>query len=136
MRKNKAGGRFLTELNTTTLSDDSAQLSDDLVYQSQVPGARTIVVPRGIVTDFASVPRVPLIFEVFGGTSQRAAVLHDYLYTMRKLPRKTCDAIFYEAMRVSGRGWLYSRCMWLAVRLFGASHYTPVVKQPIQRSLS
>jgi hypothetical protein len=52
-------------------------------------------------TDFASVPRVPIIYEMWGNKCHREAVLHDYLFRIDSRPvvgffRTNC--VFLEAM--------------------------------------
>ncbi|PKN19154.1 MAG: hypothetical protein CVU71_08895 [Deltaproteobacteria bacterium HGW-Deltaproteobacteria-6] len=60
-----------------------------------------ISVPKGFVTDFASVPRIlwPILspYENYS----RAAIVHDYLYWTQKCTRKQADNIFLMAMKES-----------------------------------
>lgn len=82
-------------------------------------------IPKGFVTDGASVPRIlqnlfPSYYKYFP-----AAAVHDYLYGSGKYPRKECDRIFRDNMRLRLKlGWSYWGLMYYAVRLFGTSHYT------------
>lgn len=100
-------------------------LTRPLVYDSDVLDGR-VTVPRGFRTDFASVPRLPLVYLLYGGdVGDEAAVVHDYLYTEGKVPRATCDAVFREAMQAQGVAGWRTWPMWLGVRLFGSSHYKP-----------
>lgn len=92
-----------------------------LVYISSIAGE--IVVPEGFKTDFASVPRIPVAYLLTGDTANAAAVVHDYLYSTKKLPRRIADAVFLEAMAVSGVPWWRRRMMHLAVRAFGWRAY-------------
>ncbi len=84
----------------------------DLIHQE-------VVVPRKFLTDFASVPRLPLTYLLAGDTAHEAAVIHDYLYQTNGVSRRIADAVFYEAMRVTGeprwRAWM----LWLGVRAGG-----------------
>ena len=57
-----------------------------------------IRVNSGFVTDFASVPRIPLVFFLFGGIGEYAACIHDFLYRTGMLPRDESDAIFRAAL--------------------------------------
>lgn len=95
-----------------------------VVYQSDVAG-RTITVPFGFVTDLASVPRLPLVYDLCGSTASEAAIVHDYLYSTHLVDRATADAVLREASAVTGvpawRRWL----MWAGVRVGGASHWDP-----------
>jgi len=93
-----------------------------LVYDSAVAQC-TFTVQAGFQTDLASVPRLPVIYWLTGGTSSKAAVVHDYLYTTGQVSRSVADAVMREASAVIGvaawRRWL----MWAGVRLGGGSRY-------------
>ena len=71
--------RFLTSLDVRLLSDTknsgsgSWMLVSPLLYESDAAGT-IIKVPVAFETDFASVPRVPLIFDMMGDTAHSAAV--------------------------------------------------------------
>lgn len=116
--------RFITSLRVQEVDDISHdgrgtwKLLDALVYQSDVL-ARMVTVPAGFVTDFASVPRIPVAFLLVGDTAHQAAVVHDWLYTSHELSRAQADAVLREAATLAGvpawRAWL----MWAGVRLGG-----------------
>jgi hypothetical protein len=95
-----------------------------LVYQSDV-ARQTFIVPRGFRTDLASVPRLPIVYWLTGGTSNEAAAIHDFLYSTHEVDRATADAVLREASAATGvpawRRWL----MWAGVRCFGGSHWEP-----------
>ena len=61
---------------------------------------KTVVVPVGFSTDFASVPKAILAWGLFGGRYARPAVVHDYLTRYRSCPREKADRVFLEAMRL------------------------------------
>lgn len=118
--------RFLTRLvieNATGCDDGRWRLVADLLYQSDVVGA-VITVPRGFVTDLASVPRLPVVYWLTGGTSNEAAAVHDWLYTTKLVTRAVADRVLREASAATcvpvWRRWL----MYWGVRLGGASHWT------------
>ena len=120
-------GKFTTKLDVE-LTDDSANdgggnwmLDKPLSYTS-TSGA-VYVVPVGFVTDFASVPRVPFIFEVFGNSAHSATTLHDWLYTTKPVSRAAADLLLLEAMRSTNISMWKALSIYLAVRLFGASHW-------------
>ena len=79
-----------------------------------------VVVPKGFITDFASIPRImwPLIGPPTGEHG-KAAVVHDYLYGKHRFTRAKSDRVFREAMKVSDIGWMKRNTMYLGVRLFG-----------------
>jgi len=108
---------FLTTLVVEMQDDRTWKLEHPLVYQSDIAGS--ITVPEGFVTDFASVPRIPIAYTLAGDTAHAAAVVHDYLYGNHGVKRKVADAVFKEAMAVSGVPWWRRQLMWSAVRVFG-----------------
>lgn len=97
------------------------RLTEALVYHSDLAGL--IVVPLDFVTDFASVPRAPILFLLAGGKADEAAVVHDYLYSTLRFDRRMCDKIFHEAIRAMGHSENLADAMYAAVRIGGASHY-------------
>lgn len=97
-------------------------LTADLAFSSAVLD-RLIIVPAGFVTDFASVPRLPLAFLLFGGVADEAAVVHDYLYSTGVCSRKLADEVFAEASKACGVSAWRRGPMWLGVRLFGGGRY-------------
>lgn len=115
---------FLNKLEVTLIDNDAAQgrgewvLDADFAYWSSVARMR-ITAPKGFQTDFASVPRLPVVFWLCGDTSTEAAVIHDWLYTSKIVSRRTADAVLREAGKVSGvpawRRWM----IWAGVRAFG-----------------
>ena len=69
-------------------------------------------------TDFASVPRVPFIYESWGNRAHREAVLHDYLYRIDSRPVVTysqANSVFLEAMKSRGVSWWIRWPMYWAV---------------------
>jgi hypothetical protein len=120
-------GRFLTDLATKQVAGKANAdiLTALLSYWSDVLGVQ-VDVPIGFSTDYASVPRVPGVFELFGGDigDDPAAVVHDYLYSLGKYPRDVCDAVFREALIACGVPAWKAYVMWLGVRVGGGSHYT------------
>lgn len=107
------------DISAARQPDGTWTLNRKLVYHSDVTG-KTYTIPRGFNTDFASTPRLPVVYLLTGNTAHQAAVIHDYLYRTGFEDRATSDAIFREAMGVSGvpawRKWL----MWAGVRVGGA----------------
>ena len=110
--------KFLTELDVKEIDEGTWELQAPLVYQSDFLN-RTIMVPAGFKTDFASVPRVPLVYLAYGDRAHREAVVHDFLYDYGKYPRSWCDHVFYEAMGSRGKPLFVRAGMWAGVRLGG-----------------
>lgn len=88
------------------------RLQTDLAFLSQRYGL--IVVPAGYVVDFASVPRLPFVFWLFGDTAHASAAVHDYcvavLVPQGSMTWQQAAEIFGEAMEHEGvplwRRWL------------------------------
>lgn len=121
----------LTEANNFDLA--TWQVMQPFGFESGLFGI-SINVPKGFTTDFASVPRVPIVFELDGDIAQDCAVVHDYMYATGCVARNLADLLLEEMMRV--RNFRESQIMsiYLAVRLFGEAHYTtnprPQGRQP------
>lgn len=119
---------FLSDLEVELVNDSdhegrgSWRLLSPLQYQSDIAKS-TIEVPTGFVTDFASVPRLPVTYALAGDTAHKAATLHDYLYSTGEFPRSVADAVLKEAALAEGvpswRAWL----IYTGVRLGGAAFY-------------
>lgn len=63
--------------------------------------AKTLfTIPLGFSVDFASVPRLPLMYAMFGGRYARSAGAHDYLCRTRLVSREKADSIFLDLMRL------------------------------------
>jgi hypothetical protein len=99
-------------------------LVNPVIYQSVV-AQQIFIVPRGFVTDLASVPRiVPFAYALFGNTSNEAAVVHDYLYSApHSTTREMADAVLREASAVTRVAAWRRWPMWLGVRVFGWLHW-------------
>lgn len=108
---------FRSTLQVVKHSPIRWELLAPLTYVS--PDGHEITVPAGYVTDFASVPRLPLAYLLTGNTAHRASVVHDWLYETGATDRREADRIFRLAMRDSGvAGWRRA-LMWSAVRAAG-----------------
>ena len=144
-------GRFLTELNVKRLPDKNGrkqwQLLSPFIYESANVGI--IIVPTGFVTDFASIPRLPFVYWIFGGAGDEEAVLHDFLYQNphttgcgvtvdRSLADKVLRGARYSCERINldeyesvtltsvlNKVWAYlgAWCFWAGVRVDGSSHW-------------
>lgn len=115
---------FVTDLFVHKMPSGDDILISPLGYYSAIL-ARDIVIPAGFVTDYASVPRLPLAYLLFGGVADSAAVVHDFLYSTGLVSRKLADDVFAEASEACGVPAWRRRAMWLGVRLFGGSRYSP-----------
>ncbi len=118
---------FVSELHVELKPDSDGTwiLTMDLVYRSKSLGAE-ITVPAGFETDFASVPRIPIIYGAWGDRAHREAVLHDYLYRKNALPALSfnkCNSVFLEAMESRGVPWYIRYPMYFGVCIGGHPSY-------------
>ena len=114
----------ITKLVTHPLYDGKRyELFQDYIYE--VNGYR-ITVPKGFITDLASVPRsFWTIFPPFGRYTP-AAVIHDFLYSKYNttgINRTLSDKIFLQSMKELGVGFLKRKAMYKAVRFFGETSW-------------
>jgi hypothetical protein len=79
----------------------------------------TIMVERGFVTDFASIPRLLWVIFPKWGKYGNAAVIHDWLYWVQTRSRKESDAIMLEAMGILRVSKITRHLIYRAVRVFG-----------------
>lgn len=122
--------KFVTPLRVVQIDDRRWQLEATLMYATDVID-QVIVVPTGFVTDFASVPRLPLAYLFTGGKASAAAVVHDWLYSTHTTSRKEADDIFFEAILAVGHSRFTAWLMWSGVRVGGAFLWDkPNLRQP------
>jgi len=95
-------------------------LREEFSYDIGEKGSdNTIIVPRGFVTDFASIPRSFWTIYPKWGKYGNAAVVHDYLYWKQIFSRKESDIIFLEGMKVLEVIERDRKIIYNVVRLFG-----------------
>lgn len=93
-------------------------LVEDMVYSVGSTG-ETIIVPKGFVTDFASIPRTLWTLFAPHGQYSRAAVIHDYLYWSQGCTRDQADRLMVIAMKESQVGSFDEHAIYAAVHAFG-----------------
>lgn len=81
---------------------------------------QTFYVPMGFLTDFASVPRLPLAYLLTANRCFKAAAVHDFALTL--LPRAQAAALFLEAMEAEGIPEPVRGMMYAAVKLHDISY--------------
>lgn len=113
---------FITPMIAEKLGRHRWRLAEMLVFEHD--GYR-IEVPEGFVTDFASVPRIPFVFTLFGNRGHAAAVIHDWLYQQHPvgISKVDADELFRIALIEEGVKPWRARSMWLAVATFGQTHW-------------
>ena len=87
-----------------------------------------------MITDLASVPRIPVIFSMWGNRCHHEATIHDLLYGTHLTSKKDADLIFLEAMKARGKPLWIREPMYLAVKLGGRSSYKTGPKRWAERN--
>ncbi|MGE0699509.1 MAG: DUF1353 domain-containing protein [Hyphomicrobiaceae bacterium] len=87
------------------------------------PGLVAVDVPRGFVTDLASVPRYLQGLIPRAGRYGNAAIYHDWLYWEQACTREVADRVFDRAMLDNGVGAVTRNLIWAGVRVFGGSYW-------------
>ena len=99
-------GMFITELKLENYYDTDWVLTQPLIFVSNLAGK--ITVPEGFKTDLASVPRIPLIYALWGARSHYESCVHDYLFRSDSIPEvvfKVANKVFLEAMKSRLKPW-------------------------------
>lgn len=152
-------GQFISTLKTEQVTESTLLrkaeyvLTAPLVYNSNTL-CGFIIVPEGFRTDYASVPRLPIIYTLLGNLGNSAACLHDYLYTEphMPIPLASCNPVTRELADKILRGaiidgmvcgskettiWqsiknivyvLVGWCFYIGVRIGGRSHWGKIKK--------
>lgn len=115
---------FTSELKVSPLPNGRDwKLCKSFTYHIGSKNSRHFIkVPKGFVTDFASVPSFLWWWIPPFGKYLKATVLHDWLYQVHfnyAYDRKYADQVFKEAMIVGGTPEWKARLMYYGVRLFG-----------------
>ena len=112
--------QFTEPLNIDLLDENKWQLQKSFEYHvGCYPSKEIIIVPRGFITDFASIPRIFWNILPPTGKYGKAAIIHDWCYSSAIYTRKKSDKIFLEGMKVLNvKKWKYT-IMYYTVRYFG-----------------
>jgi hypothetical protein len=89
-------GEFITKI----LDDKWAMLKEPVIFKSSLFGD-TFESKAGFITDFASVPRVPILYMLLGGRGKRAAANHDDGYVRQEESKRRVDFRFFEGLLAS-----------------------------------
>ena len=115
--------RFLSELLYKPSDRDGFfLLTAPLVYDSDV-ARRRMTAPAGFETNFVTGRKLLFVRRIVQDKMNPAAVVHDQLYDEGLLSRSMADAVFREAMLVSGVASWRAWAAWAAVRAFGGQFY-------------
>ena len=113
----------MSKLLVKDLMNGKFELVGDYVYQIEEYSIR---VPKGFITDYASIPRIFRAIVLPYGKHSGASVVHDYLYSKGcdlNIERKKADKIFLEILKEEGVNPILARLMYIAVRIFGKIRY-------------
>mgnify|MGYP000969372266 CR=1 FL=1 len=113
----------MSKLLVKDLMNGKFELVSDYIYQIE---NYVIKVPRGFITDYASIPRIfrPIVLPY--GKHSGASVVHDWLYSSNcnlDISREKADKIFLEILKEEGVNPILARLMYIAVRVFGKIRY-------------
>ena len=116
---------FVTELKCHLKGDKIWVLDEPLIFYSNLL-KMTVMVPVEFETDLASVPRIPIIYGLWGARAHREAVLHDALYRIDSIPVvkfSVANKVFLEAMKSRGKPGRVRWPMYLGVVIGGYMSY-------------
>lgn len=77
-------------------------------------------------TDFASVPRLPIAYDLYGDRAHREGVLHDAMYRIDfpgNITFMQANRVFLEAMKSTGKPFYVRWPMFMAVCVGGYPSY-------------
>lgn len=104
-------------LKTACLPDGVYEiLLEDFTFESQ---GHAFTVPRGFVTDYASIPRFFHRILPQRGRYNPAAVAHDFLYWSGVLSKDDADEVLYDLSERLGVGWFDRHAIYRGVRIGG-----------------
>jgi len=118
--------KFITSLLIDQITDEIFELASPLIYQSDILGGLKVEVPAGFQSDGASVPRLPIVYALYGNRAHHEAVLHDFFYRIDSVPEvsfKIANKLFLEAMEVRGKPFYIRWPMYFGVVAGGWTAY-------------
>lgn len=120
---------FLTTLITESIDDNAAggrgfwRVTTPFRYRSDILGL-IITIEPGFITDWASVPRIPIAYWLLGDRNHKASIIHDWLYHHHEIcDEQTANKVFLEACKLAGGGSFSSLAVYLGVKFFGGSSW-------------
>lgn len=113
----------LTELLVKDLMNGKFELFSDYVYKTK---EYLIKVPKGFVTDYASIPKLLRAIILPYGKHSGASVVHDWLYSSNcnlEISREQADKIFLEVLKEEKVNFLLRTLMYISVKKFGGRRF-------------
>lgn len=118
--------KFTADLDVR-IKQDQFMLLRGFYYYLEEDKECIIKVPRYFITDLASIPKFCRCFISYLGKHNKAAVIHDFLYSKLSdnyyLTRKQADNIFLNGMKILKVSKFKRYLMYCCVRVFGKFHY-------------
>lgn len=102
------------------------QLTEKVTVTWGYDATKSVVIPRGFYTNFASVPVFFRNFVPNVACNNSVTLWHDYMYYMKDhvISRSEADRVLRDASILKGipryKAWL----MWVAVRLFAGNYWS------------
>lgn len=121
----KSEFRSELDFHMKTGSDMVYILDAPLIYYSERL-EREIIVPAEFNTDLSSVPRVPIIYWLWGARAHREGVLHDYAFRIDSNPVVSfmiANWLFLEAQQSRGKNLFVRQPMFYGVVIGGHPSY-------------
>lgn len=119
--------RFLTPLRIEKIGTRLWRLTDDFIFESILyPGQ--FIAPKGVITNFASIPRVLWVWYPPVDDYDAAAVIHDSAYHNELLTiegrriftvKEVADRLFHEALLACKVNKVRAWAMYQAVKAYG-----------------
>lgn len=120
-----------SSLNMRLLEKDRWELLTDFkvsdISYSYLRGT-SITVPKYFVTDLASIPGWLRSFVQRYGT-HKAAVLHDWLYSICACRRKDADVLFLKALKSAEVSYFKRMLIFGTVRMLGFLHWKDQIEE-------
>lgn len=118
---------FTSDLIVKSYDDTRWELIEEFYFYFEEDNKeKGVIVHKGFITDFASVPRILWSILPPTGRYTKAAVLHDFLYSNASkldFTRKQCDQMFLLAMEILGVKKWVRKTIYRAVRIFGNDYF-------------
>lgn len=109
-------------LRLARFADEMWYLTDDINFspnKGQENAVSSVLVPKGFVTDLASIPRLFWSLVPRDGPYIYSAIIHDYLYWSQQEARDRADLTFKFSMQDFQVGTTTIEAVYRAVRSFG-----------------
>lgn len=115
--------KFTTPLDLRAHGVKKWEVLTEFEYWRENDANEVIKVPKGFITDLATIPRVLWSILPPHDTYAKAAVLHDYLYNNAINSKEYADDVFDEALKVLGIPPWKRKIMVTMVKIFGRGNY-------------